>query len=387
MRSSLKNNKIAKARAGLIIDHPFFASILLPMPISEDESVPTMATDGETIKFNPTWTESLSLPEITFVLAHEALHCMFDHMGRRGSRGPNRWNQAADYIINELLMKEKIGSMPHGGLYNPSLVQKGNGTAEGVYKLLPEENEKKNAGDKGGALDQVNDAGSKNGTQPTDAATIAEKSANLKVRVVAAKNAARMQGRLSAGLERLVDEMLEPVVDWREVLRRFVSERAKVDHSFARPKRRFLHTDLILPSLTGEKMGALVVAVDCSGSVNRKLLLEFAAEINAIREDVRPSSIEVVYFDSDVCHAETFTQDDDFKITPKGGGGTAFSPVFEYINKQAEAPIAVVFLTDLICDDFGPCPEYPVLWAVLEGVHQGYDKVPFGEILKIKSEA
>lgn len=377
-------SKIAKARAALIIDQPFFASILLPMPISEDESIPTMATDGESIRFNPKWTESLTLAEVTFVLAHETLHCVFDHMGRRDSRSPNRWNQAADYVINEILTGERIGSMPHGGLLNPSLTAKGGNTAEGVYKLLPESNEKKGAGSKGGALDHVHDAGSDQGTKPTDAATLAEKSSALKVRVIQAKNAAKMQGKLSAGMERLVDEMVKPRVDWREVLRRFISERAKVEASFSRPKRRFLAEDLYLPSLSGQKMGKLVVAVDCSGSVDKELLSKFSAELNAIREDTHPASIDVVYFDSVVCKTETISAEEDINLTPVGGGGTAFSPVIKHVNEMEEEPCAVVFLTDLCCTDFGNRPAYPVLWCVLEGLSDHYKNVPYGEVVEVE---
>lgn len=383
----IKHSTVAKARAGLIIDQPFFASILLPMLITEDESISTMATDGETIRFNPKWTGKLTLPETIFVLAHETLHCVFDHMGRRGTRGPNRWNQAADYIINELLIKEKIGSMPHGGLYNPQLTKQGGNTAEGVYKLIPEENEKNGAGDKGGALDQVHDAGSNQGKDKPDEATRAQKSADLKVRVIQAKNAAKMQGKLSENMERLVDDMVKPVIDWKSVLRRFVSERAKIDYTFARPKRRVVSDDYILPSLSGERMGALVVAVDCSGSVDRTLLTSFAAEINAIREDCKPSSVDVIYFDSRVCFTESFTEDDEFSIKPKGGGGTAFSPIFEHILEMPVPPIACVVLTDLCCDDYGPAPEYPVLWACLDNVSDHYkDAVPFGEVLEVSGE-
>ena len=384
MSTPTKHSMISKARAGLIIDQPFFASILLPMPISEDASIPTMATDGESIKFNPDWTAKLSLPEVTFVLAHEVLHCVFDHMGRRGQRGPNRWNQAADYIINELLVKEKIGSMPHGGLLNPSLTAQGGNTAEGVYKLLPEEDEQKEPGQEGGAMDQVHDAGSDQGAQPTDAATMAEKSAQLKVRVIQAKNAAKMQGKLSAGIERLVDDLVKPVVDWKTVLRRFVSDRAKVDYSFTRPKRRFLAEDFYLPSLTGQKIGALVVAVDCSGSVDDDLLAAFSAELNAIREDVSPSQIDVIYFDSKVCHTVTFLPDDDFKLESRGGGGTAFSPIFKHIESMPDLPVACIVLTDLECSDYGDAPPYPVLWTCLDGVADHYKNTPFGEVLEVK---
>ncbi len=378
-----KPNNIAKARASLIVDQPFFASILLPMPITEDSSIPTFATDGESIVYNPEWAAKKTLAETVFVMAHETMHCVFDHMGRRGSKTPNRWNQAADYIINELLVKEKIGSMPPEGLYNPSLVQRGGGTAEGVYKLLPESSEDKKPGDKGGALDQVHDAGTKNGQQKTDPATMAQKSSALKIRVIQAKNAAKMQGKLPGSLEKLVEELITPEVDWREVLRRFISERAKVEYSFSRPKRRFLGEDLYLPSLTGEKMGSLVIAVDCSGSVDEKLLNRFAAEINAIKQDVHPSAIDVLYFDTRVFDEQRFEADDEIKLNIHRGGGTAFSPVFERINKMPELPVACVFLTDLVCHDFGPAPEYPVLWTVLDGPHKGYDNPPFGEVLNV----
>lgn len=374
--------QISKARAGLIIDQPFFASLLLPMPISESEEIPTFATDGDRIIYNPTWASTLTQDETTFVMAHEVLHCVFDHMGRRESRNANRWNIAADYIINDILTKEKIGRMPSGGLLDSALVLKGNGTAEGVYKLLPKDSEKKGPGKQGGAMDSVLDAGSDMGTKPVDAATTAQKSSDMKVRVIQARNAAKMQGKLSAGIDRLVTQATKPVVDWREVLRRFISERAKVDYSFAKPKRRFLGEDLYLPSLTGEKMGALVVAVDCSGSVDEKLLSKFASEINAIRQDVHPSKIDVIYFDSRVLKTECFEGEQDVSLNPIGGGGTAFSPVFEYIDKQAETPIACIFLTDLCCNDFGPVPSYPVLWAVLEK-SGGKLEAPFGEIVEV----
>lgn len=382
--------KMSKARTHLVLTQPFFASLLLPMPISDDPSIPTMATDGESIRYNSTWTESLTLQEVIFVLAHEVMHCVLDHMGRRGTRDHARWNQAADYAINQVLVDDEVGSMPEVGLLDRDLYKRGEGTAEGIYRLLPEEKEGKGHSEKacgsgkpGASLDEIFDAGSEMGAKPVDAATAAQKSAEIKVRVIQAKNAAKMQGKLSKSLARLIDETLKPQVNWREVLRRFVSERAKVDPSFARPKRRFIAEDLYLPSLSGQCMGKLAIAIDCSGSVDKKLLSEFAAEINAIRADVHPREVELVYFDSRVCHAETVDADGEIEIKPRGGGGTNFAPVFEHINHGAEMPTAVVFLTDLMCHDFGPRPDYPVLWCVLGSVTRGFDKVPFGEILEV----
>jgi predicted metal-dependent peptidase len=384
---SKASDMIGKAKAALIIDHPFLASLLLPMPFEEDKTIPTMATDGDRVFFNPNWVSTLSQEEVIFVLAHETFHCVFDHMGRREHRGHNRWNQAADYIINGILVEEKdrrgkpVFTMPDVGLLDPALVAKGNGTAEGVYNLLPEDAEDKAAGQPGGALDQVFDAGSNMGQKPVDAATAAQKSAEMKVRVIQAKNAAKSMGSLSANLERLIEKMVKPKVDWRTVLRNFVSEKSKEYFSFSRPKRRFLADDLYLPGLTGERMGHLDVLVDCSGSVNTILLTKFATEINAIREDVKPSRVRVIYFDSRVLHVDTFEADDELVIKPRGGGGTAFSPCFKYINKHDPLPVAVVCLTDLYCSDYGPTPDYPVLWCVIEGATN--TAVPFGEVVEV----
>lgn len=387
----MKPGKLAKSKAGLIIDHPFFATLLLEMNMTEDKSIPTACTDGENISYNPDWIESLKQSEVTFVLAHETLHCVFDHMGRLSGREMNRWNQAADYVINQLLVDEKIGEMPKGALYDPRLVKRGNETAEGVYKLLPKSNEKKGTGDEGGALDSLKPPtmpGTGDGTpgsgKPLDEAGRAKRDADRIIRIKRAEGAARSCGKLSAGMTRLLDEATKPVVDWRAVLRRFMTERAKVIHSFARPKRRFLADDLYLPSLTGERMGAILVAFDCSGSVDDKLLGKFAVELTAIRADVFPARVSVLYFDSDVLgEIETFEAEDEIVISPRGGGGTAFSPIFRAVDAMPEAPAAVIVLTDLECSDFGPCPTYPVLWTVLEGARS---TAPWGEILEVESE-
>lgn len=391
MKTNSQPTKISKARASLVIGQPFFATILLGQPMVLDESIPTMATDGESIRYNPEFVEKLSHDELVFVLAHEVLHTVFLHSTRREGRNPNRWNIAADYVINEILVRDKIGRMPAGGLHDPQLVQNGDGTAEGVYKLLPKESENQGPGQPGGALDQVLDAGQNQkqqnqpgqqpgqqpgGVQLTDAERN-QKEAELKAKIVQARDIAKAYGKLPGGLKRILDELTAPVVDWKTVLKTFMTQRAKVDVSFAKPKRRFLANDLILPSPTGEKIGRLVVAVDCSGSINRELLNEFAAEIRGIFEDTKPDELEVVYFDSKVLDKEVFREGDEIHLEPLGGGGTAFSPIFAALEENP--PVGCVVLTDLESDDFGPCPDFPVLWA-----STGSENAPFGEVVKIK---
>ena len=125
-------------------------------------------------------------------------------------------------------------------------------------------------------------------------------------------------------------------------------------------------------------MGELVVAVDCSGSIDEDTLNQFAAEVLTIKEDSNPSCIHVVYFDHEVSHYEKFTRDDELHIEPHGGGGTAFSPVFDYLNKHGIDPIACVFLTDLYCDDYGDEPSFPVLWVATD---KDKTDAPFGEVV------
>lgn len=379
------SKKILKAKSSIIINQPFFATILLSTPLTVDENIATMATDGDTIKYNTKFVDGLTLDEAIFVLSHEVLHCVLDHMGRRGSRTPNRYNQAADYVINELLVKDNIGSMPIGALYNPQLTAKGKGTTEGVYNLLPEKNEQKKAGDKGGALDEVHDAGTDNGTKPTGPATLKKKSMDRQVLINQAKNIAKTRGVLSSGLARLIDDFTKPVVDWREVLRNFISEKVKIETNWKKPKRRFLADNIYLPSLSGEKLGRITIAVDCSGSVDDILLKKFASEIQGIRDSLYPSKIDVIYFENKVFNPQTFEENEELILKAKGGGGTAFSPMFKHVNKQDETPLCVIVLTDLECDDYGEAPGYPVLWCVLEGVRAEYKKVPFGEVIEVEA--
>lgn len=369
------SEKMSKAKTTLVLDHPFFASIICSMPMIEDATLnpPTMATNGKYVKFHPEFVENCSLQEIVFVLCHEVGHCMFGHMFRRGQRSPKRWNIAGDYIINDMLVDDKIGNMPAGGLHNSALVQAGGGTTDGVYDLLPDEGDGDGSG--GGLPDQFDNCEDASG----DAAGQAEAEAEMKVAIAQAAQAAKMCGKLGAKLERLVDMALKPKVDWRDVLRRFVSTKAKVEYSYARPKRRFLAEDLFLPTLGGNALGDLCIAVDCSGSISQQDIDAFAAELYAIKDDCRPTNMHLIYFHHEISKVDSFGQDEELVIKPNGTGGTAFSPIFSYIEQHDLEPVATVVLTDLCCSDFGPQPNYPTLW-----VSNRSDQAPWGEVVMMK---
>ncbi len=359
---------LAKARTALVLEHPFIGNVALNLPYIVDYGVKTAATNGKNIRYNPHFVDSLNDEERKFLVAHECLHPMLEHTYRRNGRNHKRWNRAADYVINKLLDDEKIGKMPQGGLLDNNIHQAGGGTTDGIYNILPEPDDDGNNGH-GDPLDDCNDGGDTPAEQ-------AQQEAEWKVRVAQAAQAAKMMGKMSAGLERLVGEILKPKVDWRDVLRKFLEKCKSDQRTWSKFNRRFLAQGIYLPSVSGESLGEIAFAVDCSGSITQEVIDQFAAEILSAKEDGNPTKIHVVYFDSEVSHYECYGRDDDLDIKPHGGGGTAFSPVFEYFAEHDINPVACVFLTDLCCNDFGEQPDYPVLW-----VSTDEGTAPFGEVV------
>lgn len=367
------NRRLAKAKTKLVLEHPFTGSVALNMKFVLDENIPTAATDGKCVWFNPGFIETLTDDELVFLVAHEVMHPMLDHNYRRGERDPRKWNRAADYVINELLDVEGIGTMPSGGLRDTSIYNAGNRSSDGIYNILPEESgDGSGSGyaDGQGPLDDCRDGGG-------SPAEIAQAQAEMKVQVAQAAQAARMMGKMSANMQRLVDEVLQPKVAWQDVLWRFMQKCSRDVRTFARPNRRFASQGYYLPSVTDETIGEMVFAVDCSGSISAQQISQAAGELTYVFEHFRPSKLHVVYFDSSVSHSEVYQPGDTLDIRPHGGGGTAFSPVFRFVTEQNIEPTACIFLTDLYCSDFGPEPDYPVLW-----VSDGADRAPFGEVVK-----
>jgi len=364
------NRRLAKARTSLVLDHPFIGTLALNMPMSLSEDRPTAWTNGKWVKFNPKFIADLCDEQLKFLVAHEVFHPMFEHMYRLNGRNHRKWNQAGDYVINQLLTDEKIGKFIKGGLLDKNIYDAGGGTTDGIYKILPDP--EGGDGPIGGTGDDLEEA-------EGSPAEIEEAIAETKVRVAQAAQAAKMAGKLSQNLQRLIGDILQPKVDWKDVLRRFVTKAKTDERSFARPNRRFVTQGMYLPARSGETLGEFCVALDCSGSIGDQTLNEFAAELRAIHSDGAPTKLHVIYFHHEVCKHEVFMPDEPIgKLESPGTGGTAFSPIFRFMEEQDINPVATVVLTDLYCADFGDTPAFPVLW-----VSNGADKAPWGEIVKM----
>jgi predicted metal-dependent peptidase len=363
--------RLAKAKTSLILEHPFIGSIAMRMPFELTYDVPTASTNGKRVKFNPDFINAMPDEELKFLAAHECFHPMLEHNFRRSGRNARKWNQACDYVINQLLTDEGIGRMPKSGLLNQQLYNTGNGTSDGIYNLLPDSSDDDD-GSFGGEGDPLDDCEDAEGTP----AEQAQQQAEIKVSVAQAAQAAKMMGKLSSKLERLVTSVLQPKVDWRDVWSRFLQKCKSDQRTWARPNRRFLSQGMYLPSASGETLGEIMFAIDCSGSITQRTIDQFAAEISVTKDDFNPAHIHVVYFDSEVSHYESYGRDDVLDIRPHGGGGTDFAPVFRYMRDHDIDPVACIFLTDLCCDSFGDAPDCPVLW-----VSTDEGTAPFGEVV------
>jgi predicted metal-dependent peptidase len=418
--------KLTKARTQLLLDQPFFGTLcvrLKPVP----GPVPTMATNGRLIVYNPRFVETLTAAELEAVVAHEALHCALGHHCRRGERDPELWNEAADLAINPLLVTNKF-TLPAGALLDPAYQ---NLSAEEIYARRLRASSQASApdsassqpGDGGnsGTPDETpqsqaacvdpNPNGSKHGaptsqtpTRRSDGdvpgprpgqfgevldaadedgnpASPAERSRQQQEWSIAAEQAVRSAkscGHEPANLERPLREARESRQDWRAILREFVAAVAPSDYRWSPPNRRYIASGLYLPSIERRGAGPIVIAVDTSGSIGTEELEQFAGEISAIAEEAQPEVIHVVYCDAAVQSSQEFRSSEPIRLEPKGGGGTDFRPVFAWVEENELYPVCLIYLTDLCCHSFPGPQDYPVLW-----VTDSRRTAPFGETVRV----
>jgi predicted metal-dependent peptidase len=180
-------------------------------------------------------------------------------------------------------------------------------------------------------------------------------------------------GQGGAGLDRELGDLLAPKVDWREVLREFVKATCanKDTSSWRRVNRRFLSTGTYMPSMIGEKVGHLVVAIDTSGSIGGPELDEFLSEVKGIAEEVSPECVDLIYWDGDVAAHEKYEGAAVSNIVsstkPRGGGGTDPSCVSKYLKDEAIKPEAIIVLTDGYVPNWGSDWTAPIMWVISGG--------------------
>lgn len=370
--------RASSARGELCWLHPFFGALALGCRLVEDVSgarVPTMATDGVSIIIHPPFVDGLSDRELMGVMAHEVLHLANAHHLRRGGRNVVVWNVACDAAINPLLLLAGF-SLPAGGV----LIEKYTGwDAEEIYDDLMKSVEIVAAPTWGLIMDQP---GSGGGAMSETERQAAE--AQLRMDVLDAARAAEKSGRTNDFIKRLAKEARATKIDWREMLRRFVSKHgAPTSRTWRRPSRRGSGVGLLLPAVLREQCPPIGVLIDTSGSINQKALAAFLGELRAIVEEATPEETNVGA--GGVSISVTFAMGPGNDDPPElmGGGGTRLQRMVDQFADAYPQTRMLIVLTDLIDSGIDTEPHFPVMWLVWgSGWEAPNRKLPtYGEII------
>lgn len=331
----------------------------------EDKTCPTAATNMREIIYNPNFIAKLAPEVILFVLAHEVMHIVFKHGLRMRARNPQVWNIACDHAIN-LLLQDAGFTLWDKCCVDPQF--KGM-SAEQIYDQLM-----RDGGADAGQLPGGELMGDVLEPENLDSEARARIEREIQQKVAAAASMARMAGQLKGGLERLVNEILNPQVPWQDLLREYMTRVTHDDESWSRRNRRFATT--VLPSRWSERMGEIVVIGDTSGSISIQDLAKVAAEVSSIADMVRPERIRILWADAEVAGEQVFEVGEPIVIEPKGGGGTDMRVPLTH-SEQFE-PEVVVMVTD--CYTPWPEAEPPFPLIVCSTTDQ---TCPWGQTIRI----
>lgn len=375
---------------------PFFATLALFARFHPFDLGPTAFTDGRDIYYNPSLLASLPLCQRDAVLLHMVLHAAFLHIERRGNRDPDRWNLAADIVVNGILARESYLEMPPGSLRDEELEDK---PIEEIYELLPRQKDFK--------VERCMFLGEGEDLRPRDKDKAHWRFAHLKASLdqqfhwpvqsvryacqpleaywrQALRQAEIMQrsvgrSRLPLGLERMLAYLSAPQIDWRSYLWRFL---VKTPTDFAGFDRRFLGRGLYLDAIEGEGV-KVYVSVDTSGSISDAQLDTFLAELLGILGSYPHLEAQFFYADA-ALYGPYSLKAGDIVAMPQGRGGTSFVPFFERIEAESANDFNVVCI--YLTDGFGEFPKkasrWPTLWVVTPGGRRE-EEFPFGEVVRL----
>ena len=357
--------KLITARVGLLLKHPFFGNLATRMKLVDaSDWCSTLATDGRTFYYNNGFVHKLTPKEAEFGFAHEVLHNVFDHMGRRDHRDPQLSNIAADYAANQILKDEHIGVVPNFIKIFQDDKYRGLSYEE-IYALLEEKAIKIDLSQLGELLDDHLDGddegegggGDKDGEDVDGSGkgrprlTAEEKRQireEMKEAVLAAAQSAGA-GRVPAGIRRMISDFTEPKMDWRQILRMKIQSIFKSNVSFARPNRKSQHCGAILPGMMNEETIDVSVAIDMSGSISDAMAKDFISEVKGIMDEYKDFRLDLWCFDTQVYNYARFTPDaadDILSYEVKGGGGTDFDVNFEFMKNEDIVPKKFIMFTD-----------------------------------------
>lgn len=392
---------IVAARVQLLFDKPFFGNVAARLILVDaTDWCSTAATDGRHMYYNREFIKSLTKDELMFLVAHEIMHCIYDHLGRRGGRDPKLLNMAQDYVINYTLVEDKCGKMPDMGLYDKRFPD--TMLSEEVYDILKKEavtiklpldehldllgedpkdddgNGNGSGNNSGGGREVEVTVMGKGGPPKLTEEDIAKIRAEIKASVIQAAQQAGA-GNVPRGVARMIEDLINPKLDWRTLLDAHIRSSVKDDYTFQRLSRKtsalryaageevaradsqeadehfdgeFNTAALTVPMLpTQDYMNTvdIMVAIDTSGSMTEEMLRDFLSETKGIMQTFRDFRVRVCTFDTQLYNYQEFTGEniEDIDNYPMaGGGGTMFEAVWEYMKREGIEPNRLVLFTD-----------------------------------------
>jgi predicted metal-dependent peptidase len=342
--------QLTRARISLLLQQPFWGTlatrlILMDATDDEDQWCKTAATDGRYFYYNRNWIATLNKQETIFLMAHEVEHCVYDHMGRKGSRKHKRWNAAADFVINLELHEHNVGKIPDPktcGVQACFDVKYKGMCAEEVYDELAKQ------GDFDWPEFDIHlEPGDGRGVPMTEEERRILSDEIRNAVMQAAKSAGA--GGTPGGVKRMLQELVEPQMDWREILNMKLQSVVKSDFTWARCSRKMQSSGIYLPAADTTVKVKAAVAIDCSGSMSNEMLRDLASEVKGIMQQFNDFELDLWCFDTSVYGYAQFTPDniddiDSYDI--KGGGGTEFMCNWTFMKERGIEPERFIMMTD-----------------------------------------
>jgi len=387
-------DKIIVARVGLLMRHPFFGNMATRLKVVEaSDWCPTAATDGRHLFYSVPFFANMTNKEVEFVIAHEILHCVYDHMTRREKRDPQIHNIAADYIVNNILVRDKIGDKPKDIPIFQDFKYDG-WTSEEVYDEIfskYDEEELKQLGqlldehidwDKDGD-DQSNGGGKKQKKQGDKPSYSKEELRKIRDEIKESMISSAQStgaGNLPKEIQRMIKELTEPKMNWRELLQQQIQSTIKNDFTFSRPSRKGWHTGAILPGLNFQDTIDLCIAIDMSGSISNEQAQVFLSEVKSIMDQYQDYQIKIWCFDTEVYNEQDFdaANDDLLSYEVQGGGGTDFDANWRYMKDNDIVPKKFIMFTDGYTWDSWGDADYCDTIFVIHSHHNKELEAPFG---------
>jgi predicted metal-dependent peptidase len=349
---------LVTARVGMLLRASFFGNLATRLKlINADEWCATAATDGRNFYYNTRFIKMLRPKEVEFLFGHEVLHVVYDHFGRRGERDPLLSNVAADYCVNADLKKHRVGEFITSV---PCLYEsKYEGMSyEEVYDDLYKNAEKIDINQLiekllDDHMDGEGDGDGKDGNNRVKRPKLTEEEkAAIRDEIKEAMLSAAQTcdaGNIPAGVKRIIQDLTEPKMNWRELIRQQIESTVKSDFTWLRTSRKGWDMDAVMPGMKTQEAIDICVMIDMSGSISDAQGRDFVSEVKGIMETFEDYRIHIGCFDTEVYNMQMYTADNlediaDYKLA--GGGGTDFDCFFDYFKKEEIEPKKLVVFTD-----------------------------------------